>query len=114
MFPKAAHYTFITSPGSSRGSPVHNSSKAQPDCNTNTKMTNCQATRLSAEQLAGDSTRKDNSHKFCVAVVVVVPVGTSVVKGVLAVGDSLAKTAVGKSRVVDSLAEGSLRSYKVI
>ena len=75
-------------------------------------MTNCQATRLSAE-LAGDTTRKDNSHRFCVAVVVVVPVGTSVVKGVLAVGDSLAETAVGKSRVVDSLAEGSLRSYKV-
>lgn len=52
---------------------------------------------------------KDNSHRFCVAVVVVVPSGTSVVEGMLALVDSLAEIAAEKNRGVNSPAWDSLR-----
>lgn len=51
---------------------------------------------------------KDNSHRFCVAVVVV-PLGTFVVEGMLASVDSLSETAAQQERDLDSLRRYTVR-----
>lgn len=113
MLLKAARFT--TSPSSSRDSPKHNSSKGQPDCNTQDLICAARATTLFvAYQHAGHGTKKDKSHKFFAAVVVVVPLGMSAVEIMPSVAKTLAEIASQGILVGSSSAEDSLRKPEVV